>query len=92
MTVLTPGPADRPDVLDTRLDRMGINNTAYNWYCDSRRHGRVPHAGFGLGFERAVSPVAGMGNVRDAVPFPRVARISELHRGWFRATFIDSPS
>jgi asparaginyl-tRNA synthetase len=46
----------------------------YGWYRDLRRYGSVPHAGFGLGFERAVSYMTGMGNVRDVIPFPRTPK------------------
>ncbi|MDS4019030.1 MAG: asparagine--tRNA ligase [Candidatus Competibacter sp.] len=83
MDVLAPGIGEivggsqreeRPDVLDARLDELGMNKTTYNWYRDLRRYGSVPHAGFGLGFERTVSYVTGMGNVRDVIPFPRTPR------------------
>jgi asparaginyl-tRNA synthetase len=83
MDVLAPGIGEivggsqreeRPDVLDARLDEMGMSKTAYNWYRELRRYGSVPHAGFGLGFERTVSYVTGMGNVRDVIPFPRTPR------------------
>ncbi|MDS4042061.1 MAG: asparagine--tRNA ligase [Candidatus Competibacter sp.] len=83
MDVLAPGIGEivggsqreeRPDVLDARLDELGMNKTTYNWYRELRRYGSVPHAGFGLGFERTVSYVTGMGNVRDVIPFPRTPR------------------
>jgi asparaginyl-tRNA synthetase len=60
------------DVLDRRLDEMHLDKHAYNWYRDLRRYGTVPHAGFGLGLERTVQFVTGMGNIRDVIPFPRV--------------------
>ena len=83
MDVLAPGIGEivggsqreeRPDVLDARLDELGMSKTTYNWYRELRRYGSVPHAGFGLGFERTVSYVTGMGNVRDVIPFPRTPR------------------
>ena len=83
MDVLAPGIGEivggsqreeRPDVLDARLDELGMNKTTYNWYRELRRYGSVPHAGFGLGFERTVSYATGMGNVRDVIPFPRTPR------------------
>lgn len=58
-----------------RLDELGMNKSTYNWYRDLRRYGVVPHAGFGLGFERTVSHMTGMANVRDVIPFPRTPRI-----------------
>jgi len=87
MDVLAPGIGEiiggsqreeRLDVLDTRLDELGMNKTAYNWYRDLRRYGSVPHAGFGLGFERTVSYVTGMSNVRDVIPFPRTPRSADF--------------
>ena len=83
MDVLAPGIGEiiggsqreeRLDVLDARLEALGMNRNAYNWYRDLRRYGSVPHAGFGLGFERTVSYVTGMTNVRDVIPFPRTPR------------------
>jgi asparaginyl-tRNA synthetase len=83
MDVLAPGIGEiiggsqreeRLDVLDARLEALGMNKNAYNWYRDLRRYGSVPHAGFGLGFERTVSYVTGMANVRDVIPFPRTPR------------------
>src|SRR5579885_2164583 len=80
MDVLAPGIGEiiggsqreeRLDVLDRRLDEMHLNKEAYNWYRDLRRYGTVPHAGFGLGFERTVAYVTGLSNVRDVIPFPR---------------------
>ncbi len=87
MDVLAPGIGEiiggsqreeRLDVLDARLDELGMNKTAYNWYRDLRRYGSVPHAGFGLGFERTVSYVTGMNNVRDVIPFPRTPRSADF--------------
>ncbi|MEZ8144239.1 asparagine--tRNA ligase [Enterovibrio norvegicus FF-33] len=83
MDVLAPGIGEiiggaqreeRLDVLDERMRSMNIDPEHMNWYRDLRRYGTVPHAGFGLGFERLVSYVTGMGNIRDVIPFPRAPR------------------
>jgi len=80
MDVLAPGIGEiiggsqreeRLDVLDARIDEIGIDKEHYQWYRDLRRYGTVPHAGFGLGFERTLAYVTGLANVRDAIPFPR---------------------
>ncbi|MCH8491936.1 MAG: asparagine--tRNA ligase [Idiomarina sp.] len=80
MDVLAPGIGEiiggsareeRLDLLDRRLDEMGLPKEEYNWYRDLRRYGTVPHAGFGLGFERLVAYVTGVQNIRDVIPFPR---------------------
>ncbi|MCD8546980.1 MAG: asparagine--tRNA ligase [Aeromonadaceae bacterium] len=87
MDVLAPGIGEiiggsqreeRLEVLDARLAEMGLNQEDYWWYRDLRRYGTVPHAGFGLGFERLVVYVTGMGNVRDVIPFPRTPRTAEF--------------
>jgi len=62
---------DRLEVLTSRLLDQGLNPEDYWWYLDLRRYGSVPHAGFGLGFERIVQFVTGMGNIRDVIPCPR---------------------
>ena len=62
---------ERLDILDARLDEMGLNKDDYSWYRDLRKYGTVPHSGFGLGFERLVAYVTGMSNVRDVIAFPR---------------------
>ena len=62
---------ERLDKFDARLDEMELSKEDYWWYRDLRRYGTVPHAGFGLGFERLISYVTGMKNVRDVIPFPR---------------------
>jgi asparaginyl-tRNA synthetase len=62
---------ERLDVLQQRITAQGLDPQAYWWYLDLRRYGTVPHAGFGLGFERLVQFMTGMGNIRDVIPFPR---------------------
>jgi asparaginyl-tRNA synthetase len=80
MDVLAPGIGEiiggsqreeRLDVLDARMAERSIDKEHYGWYRDLRRYGTVPHAGFGLGFERTMAYVTGLANVRDAIPFPR---------------------
>lgn len=80
MDVLAPGIGEiiggsqreeRLEVLDRRLDEMELPKEDYWWYRDLRRYGSVPHAGFGLGFERLIQFVTGMTNIRDVIPFPR---------------------
>lgn len=64
--------------LDARLESMHLNKDDYSWYRDLRRYGTVPHAGFGLGFERLMLYCTGMGNIRDVIPFPRAPRQAEF--------------
>ncbi len=80
MDVLAPGIGEiiggaqreeRLDVLDSRMRQFGLDPAHYEWYRDFRRYGSVPHAGFGLGFERLVVYVCGLQNIRDAIPYPR---------------------
>ena len=80
MDVLAPGIGEiiggsqreeRLEVLDARMSGAGLDREHYGWYRDLRRYGTVPHAGFGLGFERTVAYATGLGNVRDVIPFPR---------------------
>ncbi|ASR44613.1 asparagine--tRNA ligase [Xanthomonas citri pv. mangiferaeindicae] len=80
MDVLAPGIGEiiggsqreeRLDVLDARMDQFGLDREHYGWYRDFRRYGTVPHAGFGLGFERLIVYVCGLSNIRDAIPYPR---------------------
>jgi len=63
---------ERLDVLEQRMDELGLDKKNYQWYLDLRKYGTVPHAGFGLGFERLVSYITGMANIRDVIPYPRV--------------------
>src|SRR5512146_1808216 len=83
MDVLAPGIGEiiggsqreeRLDVLDRRIAEMGLDKQAYWWYRDLRRYGTVPHAGFGLGFERAINYATGLPNIRDVIPFPRTPK------------------
>ncbi len=68
----------RYDVLTRRILESGLDPKDYWWYLDLRRYGTVPHAGFGLGFERAVQYVTGMQNIRDVIPFPRAVGSAEF--------------
>jgi asparaginyl-tRNA synthetase len=87
MDVLAPGIGEiiggsqreeRLDVLDAPHRRDGLPTSDYWWYRDLRRYGTVPHAGFGLGFERAVMYATGMDNIRDVIPFPRAPRQADF--------------
>jgi asparaginyl-tRNA synthetase len=87
MDVLAPGIGeiiggsqreDRLDVLDRRMTEMHLDPKTYWWYRDLRRYGSVPHAGFGLGFERTIMYATGMQNVRDVIPFPRTPNNAEF--------------
>src|SRR6266550_4605081 len=87
MDVLAPGIGEiiggsqreeRLDMLDARIAEMGLHAKDYWWYRDLRRYGTVPHAGFGLGFERAIQYATGMENIRDVIPFPRAPRQAEF--------------
>jgi asparaginyl-tRNA synthetase len=87
MDVLAPGIGEiiggsqreeRLDVLDARIAEVGLHAKDYWWYRDLRRYGTVPHAGFGLGFERAIQYATGIDNIRDVIPFPRAPRQAEF--------------
>ncbi|MCX7119377.1 MAG: asparagine--tRNA ligase [Legionellales bacterium] len=87
MDVLVPGIGEiiggsqreeRLEVLDKRMDECNLNKETYSWYRDLRRYGTVPHAGFGLGLERLVSYITGVGNVRDVIPYPRTPGHAEF--------------
>ena len=87
MDVLAPGIGEiiggsqreeRLDVLDARMAQFGLDPAHYGWYRDFRRYGTVPHAGFGLGFERLVVYVCGLSNIRDAIPYPRAPGSAEF--------------
>lgn len=83
MDVLVPGIGeliggsqreDSLELLEQRMEQMKMNKDPLWWYLDLRRYGSVPHAGFGLGFERAVMYITGMNNIRDVIAFPRTPR------------------
>lgn len=87
MDILAPGIGEivggsqreeRYDNLLKRMEEMHIPADELYWYLDTRRFGAVPHAGFGLGFERIVQFVTGMGNIRDVIPFPRTPKNAEF--------------
>jgi len=87
MDVLAPGIGEiiggsqreeRLDILDERIAQFGLDPSHYQWYRDFRRYGTVPHAGFGLGFERLVVYVCGLGNIRDAIAYPRAPGNAEF--------------
>jgi len=69
---------ERLDLLEQRMKEVGLNPEDYSWYLDLRRYGGVKHAGFGLGFERAIMYLSGIQNIRDAIPFPRTPRNAEF--------------
>ncbi|GER32780.1 asparagine--tRNA ligase [Striga asiatica] len=69
---------ERLDYLEQRLDELKLNKESYWWYLDLRRYGSVPHAGFGLGFERLVQFATGIDNIRDAIPFPRAPGLADF--------------
>ena len=81
MDVLAPGIGEiiggaqreeRLDVLERRMAEQDMDAETYSWYVDLRRYGTVPHAGFGLGFERLITYITGMSNIRDVIPYPRI--------------------
>ena len=87
MDVLAPGIGEiiggsqreeRLEMLDKRLDELKLKKESYWWYRDLRRYGTVPHAGFGLGFERIILYLTGMGNIRDVIPYPRTPGNAEF--------------
>jgi asparaginyl-tRNA synthetase len=69
---------ERLDVLEGRMREQGLNPQDYWWYLDLRRFGTVPHSGFGLGVERVLLFITGMGNIRDVIPFPRTPGSAEF--------------
>ncbi|MEO8779608.1 MAG: asparagine--tRNA ligase [Rhodanobacter sp.] len=87
MDVLAPGIGEiiggsareeRLDYLDRRMVKFGLDPASYGWYRDLRRYGTVPHAGFGLGFERLLVYICGLSNIRDAIPYPRATGTAEF--------------
>jgi asparaginyl-tRNA synthetase len=86
MDILAPGIGEivggsqreeRLDLLERRMGKFKLDPRHYEWYLDLRRYGTVPHAGFGLGFERMLVYVTGLGNIRDAIPYPRAPKTAE---------------
>jgi asparaginyl-tRNA synthetase len=87
MDVLVPGVGEiiggsqreeRFDVLEGRMNELGLDPAGYQWYLDFRRYGTVPHSGFGLGLERTILFLSGMANIRDVIPFPRTPGNAEF--------------
>jgi len=87
MDILVPGVGEliggsqreeRPDVLEARIAEAGLDKATYSWYLDLRRYGTVPHAGFGLGFERLILFTTGIENIRDVIPFARTPGTAEF--------------
>jgi asparaginyl-tRNA synthetase len=69
---------ERYDMLQKRINDMNFDEADYWWYLDTRKYGTVPHAGFGLGFERLLMLVTGITNIRDVIPFPRTPKHLEF--------------
>ncbi|HZJ42113.1 MAG TPA: asparagine--tRNA ligase [Patescibacteria group bacterium] len=69
---------ERYELLEKRMKEMGLEIHDYQWYLDTRKYGSVPHAGFGLGFERAIMYLSGMANIRDVIPFPRTPKNADF--------------
>ena len=69
---------ERKGVLLTRIQESGLSESEYSWYLDLRSYGTVPHAGFGLGFERTVQFITGVSNIRDVIAFPRTPKSAEF--------------
>ena len=64
--------------LQTRMQELGLKEEDYKFYLDLRKYGSARHAGFGLGFERLIMYITGMGNIRDVIPFPRTVNNCDL--------------
>ena len=77
MAGFRPGKAPL-EILEKRMEELGLNKEDYQFYLDLRRYGSARHAGFGLGFERCVMYITGMGNIRDVIPFPRTVNNCDL--------------
>lgn len=69
---------ERMDILEKRMEEMGLDKEAYWWYLDLRKYGGVKHAGFGLGLERMIMYITGVSNIRDVIPFPRTVRNADF--------------
>jgi asparaginyl-tRNA synthetase len=68
---------ERLDVLEAKMDKLGLDKDSYKFYLDLRRYGGTKHAGFGLGFERLIMYLTGIENIRDVIPFPRTPKNCE---------------
>lgn len=69
---------ERLEILERKIEQMGFRKEDYWWYLELRKYGTVPHAGFGLGFERLIQFVSGMENIRDVIPFPRYPKHADF--------------
>ena len=69
---------ERPDILENRMEELKLDKDTYWWYNELRKFGGVKHAGYGLGFERAIMYITGMSNIRDVIPFPRTVKSAEF--------------
>ena len=69
---------ERLDILEARMEELGLNKEDYWWYLELRKYGGTKHAGFGLGFERIIMYMTGIGNIRDVIPFPRTTGSAEF--------------
>lgn len=69
---------ERMDVLERRMEELGMDKETYWWYLELRKYGGTKHAGYGLGFERAIMYITGMSNIRDVIPFPRTAKSADF--------------
>jgi asparaginyl-tRNA synthetase len=69
---------ERLDVLEKRMDELGLSKEDYWWYLELRKYGGTKHAGFGLGFERVIMYITGMSNIRDVIPFPRTPKTADF--------------
>ena len=69
---------ERLDVLEGRMNELGLKKEDYWWYLDLRKYGGTRHSGFGLGFERAVMYLTGVSNIRDVLPYPRTVKNADF--------------
>ncbi|MEG0767166.1 MAG: asparagine--tRNA ligase, partial [Clostridia bacterium] len=69
---------ERLDVLEARMKELGLDVETYGWYLELRKYGSVPHAGYGMGFERLIMYLTGISNIRDVLPFPRTTGAADF--------------
>ncbi|MPN18007.1 Asparagine--tRNA ligase [bioreactor metagenome] len=69
---------ERYEVLEKKMEELGFNKEDYWWYMELRKYGGTKHAGYGLGFERMIMYLTGIGNIRDVIPFPRTVGSAEF--------------